>query len=461
MKKYLILGILGGLILLASCKNYLDQKPDLQKVVPTTLADCQLLLDDYQKMNISYPDHGEVAADNYYMTDAVWNGLASGNPEAFENYIWAPQGQHVSQYANSYAIVYNANLVLQILNKFPPESPNYNTLKGTALFFRAFAFYQAAQLFLKPYTAATAGTDPGLPLRLSPDLDIKSVRGTVQQTYDRIVQDFNDAIALLPLNTTVKSRPNKAAAYGALARTYLAMEDYINAGKMADECLKLYNTLINYNLTNVAPTASTVRETATDASFLRFNDEVIFQATSIAGIMTEDRAIVDQDLYNSYALTDRRRSVFFQNIGDGTDTFIFRGSYDGSITASLFNGVATDEVYLIRAESNARQGNTAVAMTDLNTLMSKRMIPPYVNRTAINADEALVQILTERRKELIYRTLRWTDLKRLNKDPRFATTLRRNKNTMVYTPLAPNDLRYSMLIPLQVINTTGIQQNAR
>ncbi|HEX2629037.1 MAG TPA: RagB/SusD family nutrient uptake outer membrane protein, partial [Chitinophagaceae bacterium] len=136
----------------------------------------------------------------------------------------------------------------------------------------------------------------------------------------------------------------------------------------------------------------------------------------------------------------------------------FKGSYnEGSV--NLFCGIATDELYLIRAECYARESNTNAAMQDLNALLAKR-IKPFVPLVAGSADEALTFILAERRKELPFRELRWSDLKRLNKEPARATTLTRNLNGQLYT-LAPNDLRYTLLIPDEVIRITTLQQNPR
>lgn len=462
--------ILAIVLLQFSCRKYLDQKPDLTKAVPGTLQDCQVLLDNYDIMNSSYPDHGEVSADNFYLTNASYNSLGSLRSEDKDAYIWLAQGQHSIQYTSIYKTIYNSNLVLQTLEKFSSSSPNYNTLKGSALFFRGFALYAGVGLFTKAYNSTSSSTDPGIPIKLSPNLDEKSERGSVEQTYNRIIQDLKDAAVLLPATTIIKSRPNKTAAYAALARVYLTMDDYINAGKMAEECLKLQNTLINYNSTSSTPTESTVTSSSTGNSFQRFNAEVIFQAMSLSGIMTQTAAKIEPTLYALYSGNDRRKSVFFKPnlkydpdlddfVPDGT--YVFRGNYDGRSTGPLFCGLATDEIYLILAESLARQGNTQRAMDNLNTLMRNRIAPPYQEMTATSPQNALEQILAERRKELIFRTLRWADLKRLNKDPKFAVTLRRPINTITYTPLEPNDLRYAMLIPLQVINTTGIQQNPR
>jgi hypothetical protein len=449
-------------------KDFLDQRPNLAQAIPATLADCQALLDDYSRMNAGYPDHGEAASDSYYFTDAVYNGLPDANntAENKNNYRWNSQGEHVAQWLQGYQVVYNANLVLSTLEKLSSTDPNYTVVRGSALFFRAFAFYHLAQLFCKPYTFATAGSDPGIPLRMTPNPQEVSSRGTVKQVYDRIIADLNEAVALLPVEVQVKSRPSKAAAFGALARTYLSMEDYVNAGKMADECLKLQHILIDYNETSATLTATTVNAATTGPSFLRFNAEVIFQAVTISGTLAQGMVQINPALYNSYTASDRRKEVFFGEgmewWGEPNGIIGFRGNYDGTENPVLFMGLATNEMYLIRAECYAREGNTVLSMSDLNTLMAKRMVPPYVNRTASSAEDALRQILTERRKELVFRTLRWTDLRRLNKDPQFAVTLRRNMNNISYTPLQPNDLRYTFLIPTrEVIDLTGMEQNPR
>ena len=234
-----------------------------------------------------------------------------------------------------------------------------------------------------------------------------------------------------------------------LARVYLSMQDYDNALIYADACLQQYNTLIDYN-----PPISTT----STSPFLPFNDEVIFNITlNNYGIFFGTRAIIDSTLYKSYNTNDLRRTIFFRTVSGNP---VWKGSYFGGSTK--FSGLATDEVYLIRAECNARKGNTAPALADLNTLMQKRWkntvtFPPV---TAIDADDALRKILIERRKELIFRGLRWTDLRRLNKDTRFAVILTRTVTGQPNT-LPNNDQRYVLPIPDDVIRISGIAQNPR
>ena len=59
------------------------------------------------------------------------------------------------------------------------------------------------------------------------------------------------------------------------------------------------------------------------------------------------------------------------------------------------------------------------------------------------------------------RGLRWTDLRRLNRDPRYAVTLTRSINGTTYM-LPPNDARYVYPIPDAVIAANpGMEQNVR
>src|SRR5690606_20155507 len=96
-------------------------------------------------------------------------------------------------------------------------------------------------------------------------------------------------------------------------------------------------------------------------------------------------------------------------------TVTFKGSYMGN--SSLYNGLSLNEVYLMKAEANARRNNIEVAMASLNTLLEKRWVAGTFTPSVISSkEEALQLILAERRKELLMRGLRWIDIKRLNKE---------------------------------------------
>jgi len=434
---------------LISCKKYLDKKPDKTLTVPSSIQDLQSLLDYSNKLNSGYTSFGEISADNYYVDSATWQSLAYDQRVAYkwENDLF--NTSESNDWSSPYATVYLCNLVLDELNKgsfSAGTTQQRNSIKGQALFFRSYAFYSLLQLFAKSYSTDSAEHDLGIALRLTSDFNTPSTRATLKQSYDQVINDTKLSAALLDTIPLYKTRPSKIAAYALLARCYLSMSDYSSALAYADSALGLQPTLLDYKTLN----ASAARPIPL------FNAETIFHSVSNATNLLNVYAKVDTTLYRSFQQQDLRRTVFFNIATDGT--IAFKGSYDGS--ARLFNGLATDELYLIRAECYARLGNTSAAMNQLNTMMSKRWSGTFTPFNANSADDALRMILTERRKELVFRFTRWTDLKRLNKDPRFAITLKRKIGGNQYL-LPPNDLRYQLPLPVAVIQQTGMPQNPR
>jgi len=445
--------LLTVLLLVTSCKKYLDKKPDQSLAIPSKLSDLQAILDD-QKGNFS-PGYLELITDNYYVTSAIWN--ASGNIDQRLNYVWDKSASiSVDQYVwmNPYSTIYEANFVLDLLPEMdikPSEVAVSNSIQGAALFYRSFQFYQLAQLFCKPYSG-TAETDQGIVLKLSSKVTDRYVRSTVQQTYDQIIADLSNALPLLPVTSSYKTQPNKAAAYSMLTRVYLSMRDYSRAVLYADSALKLVNTLLDYN--SLVPAGNP----ALPVNYLN-NPEVIFSSLGGADLLNPGQPVIDSNLYQSYNSNDLRKIVFFGSYGN--NTYYWKGSYFSTAQYfSIFGGLTTDELYLIRAESNARTGNVSAAMADLNTLLRKRWkTGTFTDMTAVDGNDAINKILIERRKELLFRGLRWSDLRRLNLDGA-GLTLKRIINNTEYT-LPPNDLRWVLPIPDIEINRSGIQQNPR
>ena len=439
-----------------SCRksSFLDTKPNQALVVPTSITDCQALLDNDEVMNgfgnSGYPSLGETGSDDYYTSNALYAYYDQTDQNAC---IWAQQvygsGTEVEDWDLPYRTVFYSNEVLQVLATITPTSDQqaaWNMAKGSALFFRAFAFYELSQIFAPAYDSITASSDLGIPQPLSPDVNDKIFRTTVQQTYNQILQDLAAATPFLPsLPQGYPTRPCRAAVYGLLARVYLSARAYSQAGAYADSCLQLQNSLMNY-------------DTVTQAlfPFNRWNAEVIFSAEyyKMTGPASTGLSLTDSNLYQSYQPGDLRQSLFFK-YGN-----YFFGRYDQQ--GYFFCGLATDELFLTRAECRARAGDIPDAMADLNTLLQARWTNgAFIPLTAATAEDALQQILTERRKELLYRGLRWTDLRRLNKESGRAITLTRIVNGQTYT-LPPNDPRYIYPIPENVLAANpGMAPNPR
>lgn len=448
MFKRLFKWMVSSFLLLSSCNNYLDLKPDAKMVIPKTLEDCELLLNDYSTMNAKYPSYGEVAADNYYLTSSSWKGISDIDERNL--YIWSDEPiVSTNQWQGPYKAIYQANQVLSVLAEITDHSGDrWKVCNAAAHFFRAFAMQQLMQVFTSPYDKVTATEALGLPIKLSPNLDERSVRASLYETCLQIIKDYTLAVRDLPVQSENKGLPGRAAAYAGLARLYLVMQDNERAFQYADSALALQPTLLDYNSLNAAASLP----------FARFNAEVLFPATSSSSYaLGQSYAIVDTALFKTFATNDLRRSLFFRQTGNG---MVFKGSYDNSLSG-IFVGLTTAEMYLTRAEAAARLGQLDLATDDLNTFRSVRYktgsISPF---ESANATELLNEVLLERRKELIFRGLRWTDLKRLNKEASSAQTLTRILDGKSYT-LMPGSKKYAILIPQVAVQESGMKQNVR
>lgn len=444
-------------LLLWGCKkDFLELRPDKALTVPSTFADFRALL-DYSSDVMNYdPSLSTVSMDDFYLGE---NGLQGLTTVVEQNaYVWASdlaQAQSLTDWSRMYQQVFYCNVVLEGLEKMDKESKvdqNWGRLKGAALFYRANAFYNLVQCFTRAYQKQTAGSDLGIPLRVDSDLNQVVKRASLEESYQKIVGDLKEAVGLLPKNELILTRPVKNAALALLSRVYLMMGDFVNAKGYAEQSLQENASLIDYNSLNL---------TALRPFPVFFpnqqNAEVIFYSRMISySYLNSALTFVDPALYSSYENDDLRKKAFFAERAGVR--FAFKGNYSGSST--FFSGLSTREMYLIKAECAARLGNLEEARSTIATLLSKRYKAGVLLPSGPLNEDLLTWILLERRKELIGTGLRWSDLKRLNLDTRFAKDLSRSVNGVSYS-LPANDKRYVFPIPLNEILLTGISQNER
>jgi hypothetical protein len=460
MKFLYILYISSFLVaIFPGCKktDYLDAVPSNALKIPATLPDFQSLLDNETVFNNADPCLGQVGADDWYLSNAQLTKL----PLFVQNiYDWTSDpypGQEMSDWDLPYRAIFYANSVIVGLGNLTPtkgQQTTWNTIKGQALFHRARMFHQLAQLFATVYDSATAFTALGIPLRLTADVNEKIFRPSLKATYDQIISDLVQAVSLLPNTALYKTRPSKSTAYGLLARVYLSIGNYSLAKTYSDSCLTFTTaTLMDFNM--LGPTSTTSL-----FPIQRDNSEVLLDCAMAYSISPSNIFGIEVDslLYNSYDTNDLRKGVFFRTSYYGG--FRFSGTYNAN--SLPFTGIAIDEIYLTRSECNARLGNVSAALSDLNAVLQNRWkAGTFTAFSTSNQSDALSLILKERRKELLGRALRWTDLRRLNKDPNFALTITRYNNGQQYT-LPANDARYTWTIPSAVIiENPGMVQNVR
>lgn len=444
-----LLQLILPLFLITAChKEFLEERTNKSIVVPQTLQDFQALLDN-TLMNIG-EFNSTLSDGDFLLTDAAIPSQTNINRNT---YFWSADTYEGTTIAPAwdrpYQQILYANIVLEGLDSFSPtvnEQADFDRIKGSALFYRAIAYHILVQNFAVPYQAATAANMPGVPLRLYSEINTIQPRASLQACYDQIIDDLQQAIPLLPIEAQVITRPNTAAAHALLARVYLNMGNYTNALTAARDCLQLRNELLDYN--EVVPVGALTFANP----FAVPNPEILFYQRSNTNIVSNANFRLDQDFFDSYTENDRRKILFFNSNRN------FIGRYTS--TNFSFNGLATDEVYLIAAECEARLGNASNALAALNTLAANRYTGEGDAPFAETEPEALLRlILVERRKELVTRS-RWEDLRRLNLDVRFQVTLTRTYLGQTYS-LPPNSSRYVFAIPGGEGNYSGIEQNVR
>lgn len=482
MKKT-VYGILAGaaIFLAAGCNKYLDIKPK-GYTIPE-------YFDDYQKLLNDQGLYRAVAAYPNFLTDDVQSGTdrdvnkAAGflTYQVFKRnlYSFAPgqfleAGQTDAQWETSYSHIFTYNTIINnILNVSDGTETEKRRLRAEALVGRAFEYLILVNSYARHYDAASAGTDLGVPMILVEDINYKYERVSVAKVYEQIRKDLDEATPDLPVTVPNVFHPRKSVGYAFLSRMYLYMGDYARALENANEALRLKNDLIDY--TRYMTGKGTFGRVHTIDGQVPFPESHKSVETVWNRIGTSSYGTMYAEVY----ATEDLQNVFKRNLPAGSDDQRFKLFYcDGQaqfgtavinfpgrvLWASYVDanvGLSTPEIILTAAECEARIGDKDKAMAHINRLRDFR-IKNNQPLTAADKEEALRFVLDERRRELAFvGTHRLFDLKRLNKDPRFAKDVTHKHGDQTFT-LPANDSRYILPVPPKVLSMNpGIPQYER
>ncbi|PUZ30061.1 Starch-binding associating with outer membrane [Chitinophaga costaii] len=456
-----------GAILATFCNcnkdKFLDKKPSSSLVIPSTLQDFQALLDNTTFLNQT-PALPTLSGDEYFIpTLNEYNSLSTVTEK--NSFIWATDifGGEINRldWNTPYQSIFYANEVIYGINQLEQssqQSQEGKQIRAQAYFVRAWNYYALVQTFAKSYTSENYQS-PGLPLKLTPNIDEIQARSSLKETYDQIFADINYSCQLFNNTFPVlnRNRGSKIAAYALLSRIYLNIHDYEKANSFADSTLNLYNKLIDYNTISTSSTSP----------FPMLNDEVILRTTQVFDysktyVGNSATAKIDTNIIRSYSDDDLRKKIFFRTTKIENETYytVKRG-YNGTTTGYPFSGLAVDEIYLIKAECLARSGELEVASKIINDLLITRYKSgTYTNIQYTDKTQLLSIIYSERKKELVWRSTRWADIKRLNEEGE-NITLSRNIEGKTYI-LKPNSSKYVMPIPQDEIDLSNkVTQNER
>ncbi|WP_461629110.1 RagB/SusD family nutrient uptake outer membrane protein [Labilibaculum euxinus] len=460
--------------LLLSCQDFVDETPK-GKVIPKTVDDFGMILDGFDQFDSNSMTYGinnmTLMTDDITMTDAIGNqtDVIGLNAFLWEDYMYNFD-EDDDDWNHLYHVIYLSNFVIESIDEAPEGAGNYNrdVVKGTALLYRAYNYFGLVNLYAKHYDKNTASTDLGVPLKIASDVNEKIGRATVAQVYEQIEKDLDDAQNLLPREVEYSFRGTEQAVYGLKARLHLYKGEYKLAWKAAEQArllsreIKDYNTIIpvmegqpDFGFTNW-PTAYRAWERPDVIFFKDASDksEAYYMSDELLGLFDQVN-----DLRFSLFCTDL---AFYSFSPDPNGT---RFSGDGDCS----RGITLGEIYLNEAEAKLRDilqnSATEVTVNDvldvLNQLRAKRYKTGVVDITETDPLVLLDIVLKERRRECMFKGLRWFDLKRLNKETAFKKTISHTLYGETKT-LEPEDNKYILPIPRKVIALNPlIEQNPR
>jgi hypothetical protein len=451
---------------LGSCQKYVDIKTQGQ-LVPGDISNYRYLLNNTSAYEVG-PQIGDMASDDVQLVDGSTQQLAlvSDSYRYWRNsYTWQPDlfPLGANQTDNNWNSMYNTITYSNLIISEVPASTGGSEADKAALIaeakvHRADAYLMLMNTYARPYTAATAATDLGVPLVLVPTTVQSLNRPSVQAVYDQIIADLKQAVPALPTTQLFNTLPSKASAYAELARCYLYMNNYGAANAYADSTLAIRSNLNDLGGITAISTAS--------YPIRRSDPEILLSkiATGGTSAFSPYALRLSDELLALLGTRDQRYTLFTTDASTISTNYVAAGGRfffkDRAIGEARNIGPSVPEMMLIKAEYYARNNDVANALLWVNNLRRKRFkAADYTALTAANGTDALKVVVDERRREFFCRMLRWWDMRRLKNEAQFQRTYTRNFGGVTYT-LIPTSDRYVFSIPAyQIQLNPEIQQN--
>jgi starch-binding outer membrane protein, SusD/RagB family len=463
MKTYKFLPIALVLSLGIAC-NVLDQEPQFQIATEAAFSNATnaeaTLNGLYNEAQLIYnwraQTLGELASDLVQSVD-TWD-----NFNVIDEFRQTPDNTEVDDlYTQLYRTIDLANNIIA----FAPEVPGLsdervNDMLGQAYGFRGMMYFELAKYF---GGIPNKYGELGVVLETEPSIGVTEAsfkaRASLQETWDLIRTDLETAENLLPEsranNFLTRSRLVKSAATAMLARFHLYLDNWTEAERYASQVLAQGN----YSL--VTPYSNIFRTDFTSESVF----EMHYNVVDFSGF---------RQWYFPASLNGRGGLSFhapfatelLARVGSDSrsDLIALNPAFGGVYYSTKFNElqnadnvpvIRIAEMYLIRAEANARLGNITEGLNDLNAIRMRAGLP---NATANNTDQLVDLVLDERRFEFAIEGHRFFDMTRTDRAIIVFTGLPRTTGASTYSIGDRN--RYVFPIPnSEIFTNSNMVQN--
>lgn len=429
MKTYIKLIFVSIFALITvSCEDKLDIDPQ-QGFTPENAFDTAekvntLLSGAYARAgrDASYGGHiytiAELLGNN---TELGWNGTFIDLGEINQKNISTTNGYVEAFWTNGYGVANQTNIVLENLDVFDNADAR-NSAEGQAKFLRALIYFDLVRFFAKHNNNGVNNLEDGVPIIRTAVLSLDDItypfRDTIEDVYEFIIQDLEDAAALLPASNGVFASSNAAKAL--LARVHLQIGNLEPARDLSNEVIQSGLFSLNQsffdafgNEENTSEDIFAWQVTDSDGSNVLTTFWSLVRFGGRPGnpdISIEDEYFVN-DYFNIFDTFQDDRAQFF---------YVDPDSGSGRATGKWLQGrsnipfIRLAEMYLIRAEANYLLGTTVgdFPVNDVNLIRWRAgafLLDP--------ADFSYTSIFLERLKELSFEGHKIHDLKRVEQLP--------------------------------------------
>ena len=479
-KKYLFALLASSLFAFVGCQD-LDTLPEGETVTssqkeevldndPTkAAASVNAIFAQFSQYEPNYNALGEVGRHNDYGYPSVMmftdhNGMDLVSSD--NGYNWNSDNMDYSDrtytsyecqilWNDMYSIIYTTNNVIGTIDPETEDATSqFYLAQGLAT--RAFSYWTLAQLYQFNYVGHE--NDPCVPIVTAANADSLAAAGgvsraTVQEVYDLINSDIDQAIAYLKtaedegMTRADKRYVSLAVAYGIRARVNLTMQNWsaaasdaasaIAASEASPATIKDVSAPYFWDLSEKNWMWGILIAETDDVATSGIVNWISHMGSLNYGYANFSKGKqINKALYNNISSTDVRKGWWLNenlesanlnteqaeavaDYGYGAYTQVKFAPYNnitkGSTNANDVPLMRIEEMHLIKAEAEAMSGSTGQAKTTLEDFVQTYRDPNYT-LTATTADGIQDAVYFQRRIELWGEGLNWYDIMRLNKD---------------------------------------------
>jgi starch-binding outer membrane protein, SusD/RagB family len=429
----IIIALVAGLCFACS-DDFLDTKPTNQinaDEVFKTVTGAQAVLDGISRRLRVAPI---ASRDDWFGVksfDIMWDLMG-------EDIVCTQQGWFIYDYQLDYRMAYwarcsypwtlyyqvinNANNILAHAETIPFESDAQRAaILGQALAYRAWSYFNLVNIY--QFTYIGHESSPGVPVYTEPTTAGKG-RGTVQNVYDRITADLDEAIDMMTENTSPRrhiSDIDLRVAHGIYARVALQMGNWVKAESEAAMARSGYSLNTRSDFASGFSIYSRSvwmwgmeinNEQSTGYGSFPSNMDMTINGYAGSGSMPK---YISSALYDAMADDDIRKQLC-EAYDDGNGIHYINYKFNAALCGKGFAAdqvlMRPEEMLLIQAEAIARQGGRDAEVQGLlNDLHAVRQLSP--SPVTATGTALLDAVLLERRIELWGEGFRGRDIKRL------------------------------------------------